>query len=330
MSISAMSVFHWIDRTNGALSPLALATTVAALALGVARDAGAQRRQSYNSGYTARVDTTFAFDKTGSLTLTAANGDIVVTGWSRDQIHVRAVSDDDNIRFDASSSRVILEVAGSRRGVVPDVEVSVPYGVRVSARSLTGDLTIRGTRGQVEARAQNGDIRIDDAATRLDVNTLSGEITADAVSGDVSVSTVSGEVRLSDVRGNVDIGTVSGDIDLQGVTAKIVRAKTTSGEVSFDGTIDPAGRYELSTHSGDIGLHIPRDANAQLTVSTGSGSIDSQFPITLKPGDEHGISVSRSKRYTFEIGGGAARIAADTFSGDITISSNGRGATQRR
>ena len=44
-----------------------------------------------------------------------------------------------------------------------------------------------------------------------------------------------------------------------------------------------------------------------------------EFPITLKPG-EHGIGSPNAKRFTFEIGGGAARITAETFSGDITIS----------
>ena len=140
---------------------------------------------------------------------------------------------------------------------------------------------------------------------------------------------MSGDVKLSDVRGNVDVGTVSGEIELRGVTAKLVRAKTTSGDVTYDGIIDPAGRYEFVAHSGDIRLHVQRDASAQLTVSTWSGGIDSDFPITLKPG-EHGIGKSTSKRFTFEIGGGAARITAETFSGDITISSNGRGASDRR
>lgn len=306
-----------------------MVTGLALFALAAARDASAQRRRTTgNSGYSARVDTTFSFDKNGSVTLNASNGDIVVTGWSRDQVHVRAVSDDDNIRLEASSSRLTLEVAGSRRGSDTRFEVSVPYGVRVTAHSQTGDVTIRGTRGQVEAHAQSGDIHLDDVTTRLDVNTLSGDITAGNVSGDVAISTLSGEVRLTDVRGNVDVGTVSGDIGLRGITAKTVRAKTTSGGVTYDGTIDAAGRYELSTHSGDIAMHIPREANAQLTVSTWSGSIDSQFPIVLKPGD-HSISVAKTKRYTFEIGGGAARITADTFSGDITITSNGRGATTR-
>ena len=56
--------------------------------------------------YRSRIDTTFAFDKRGTVSLTATNGDIVVTGWSRDQIHVRAISENGNIRFDASSSRM--------------------------------------------------------------------------------------------------------------------------------------------------------------------------------------------------------------------------------
>jgi hypothetical protein len=57
--------------------------------------------------------------------------------------------------------------------------------------------------------------------------------------------------------------------------------------------------------------------------------VNSDFPITLKPG-EHGIGTSNAKHFTFAIGGGAARINAETFSGDITISSNGRGASERR
>jgi DUF4097 and DUF4098 domain-containing protein YvlB len=205
----------------------------------------------------------------------------------------------------------------------------VPYGVRVLATSQSGDVSVRGTRGQVEARSQSGDIHVEDVATRLDVNTLSGGLTASNVGGDAEITTVSGDVKLSDVHGNVDVGTVSGEVELRGVTAKLVRAKTTSGDVTYDGIIDPAGRYEFVAHSGDIRLHVQRDASAQLTVSTWSGSIDSDFPITLKPG-EHGIGKTTSKRFTFEIGAGAGRITAESFSGDITISSNGRGATERR
>ena len=296
------------------------------LVTATARDASAQRRRS--TEYASRVDTTFAFNKNGSITVSATNGDIVISGWSRDQIHIRALSDDDNIRLDASSSRMSLEVGGNRRGGDTRFEVSVPYGVRVMATARSGDISVRGTRGQVEAHAQSGDVQIEDVTTRLDVNTFSGDLTASNIAGDAQIGTISGSVRLTDMRGSVEANTVSGDIDLRNVTARLVRAKTTSGDVTFEGSVDPSGRYELGAHSGDIRLHIPRDASAQLTVSTWSGGINSQFPITLRPG-EHGIGAATAKRFTFDIGGGAARITAETFSGDITITSNGRGASER-
>ncbi len=287
--------------------------------------AGAQRSR-FGTGDRSRIDTTFAFDKSGTVSVTDTQGDVVVNGSSTNQVHVHAVSDEDNIRLDASSAQVALTLRGSSDS---RFEVSVPYGVHVVVHTRSGDVTVRGTRGQVEIRSQSGDIHIDDVTTRLDVNSFSGDVEGSAIAGDVEISTTSGDIKLDDVHGGIDIQTVSGDVGLRGVTAKTVRAKTTSGDVVFDGSIDAAGRYELSTNSGDIGLHIPREANAQLTVSTWNGSIDSQFPITLTPG-EHGIGVATAKRFTFQVGGGAARISAETFSGDITISSNGHGAADRR
>jgi DUF4097 and DUF4098 domain-containing protein YvlB len=222
----------------------------------------------------------------------------------------------------------MIELSTARRGSDSRFEVSVPQGVRVIARSQSGDITIRGTHGEVEASAQSGDLVIEDVNGRLDVKSFSGEVTVSNVVGDVEISTQSGDLKLSDVRGNIEIGNTSGDITMHGVTAKIVRAKTTSGDVTYDGTIDPAGRYELESHSGDVRLRVPRDANAQLTVSTWNGEIESEFPITLKPG-QHAMGVTNSKEFTFAIGAGSARITAKTFSGDVAVSSNGRGASTR-
>jgi DUF4097 and DUF4098 domain-containing protein YvlB len=303
------------------LPPLALL-----VALSAAHSAGAQRRTRFTSDDRSRIDTTFAFDKSGTVTVSATNGDVIVTGVAGNQIHVRASSDGANLRLDASPLRVMLEATGRRSDHDSHLEISVPYGTRIIARTQSGDIGVHGTRGEVEVHAQSGDIGVDDVVNRLDINTLSGDITVRNVAGDAVIATTSGSVKASEIRGNADVGTVSGDIDLRGVTAKVVRAKTTSGDVTFDGLIDPAGRYELVAHSGDVNLHIQREASAQLTVSTWNGGIDSQFPITLRPG-EHGIGSSNSKKFTFEIGGGAARITAETFSGDVTISSNGRGAS---
>ncbi|HEX3866291.1 MAG TPA: DUF4097 family beta strand repeat-containing protein [Gemmatimonadaceae bacterium] len=289
------------------------------------RSAHAQRRR-YSSG-SSRVDTTLAIAKNGTVTIGARTGDVVVTGWSRDQVHVRGGSDEGDIRIQASGSQV--DVNTSRSSDDTRIEVSVPYGVKVVASSLSGDVSVRGTRGAVEIHAQSGDVHIEDVATRLAVSSLSGDITASSIAGDVAVETVSGDVNIDNLRGDVDIGTVSGEIALHGATSRTVRAKSTSGDITYDGVIDNAGRYELTSHSGDIRLKVQRDPSAQVAVSTWSGSVDSDFQMTLNPG-QHGIGSSNAKGFTFSLGGGAARIIADTFSGDIDIRSSGHGATVRR
>jgi DUF4097 and DUF4098 domain-containing protein YvlB len=286
--------------------------------------AAQRRRASDNS---ARIDTTFSFDRNGSVVVSASNGSITIVGWSRDQVQVRSSAGSENFRLEGSSNRMTLNING-RRGE-GSIEVSVPVGVRVNASTRSGRVSVRGTRGPVEAHADNGSVEVEDAISRVDLSTFSGQVRANDITGDMHLETISGGIDVQDIRGTIDASTVSGDIDLIGVTSKSVRAKTTSGDVTFDGLIDASGRYELSSHSGDIGLRVQRETNAQLSVSTWSGAIDSQFPITLKPGQQR-IGTLNAKRFTFEIGNGAARISAETFSGDITISSNGRGANGRR
>jgi len=292
---------------------------VALLVATAANDALAQRTRFASAGGRSQIDTTFTFDRRGTVTLNAGSGDIVVTGSSSDQIRVRGTSDNENIRMDASGSRLSLETVGAnRRSNDTRFEVAVPYGVRVIAHTQSGDVTIHGTRGPVEVRTQNGDVDLDEVTERLDVTTLSGDIKARAITADVEIESIGGDVALSDVKGNVAVQTTSGEIEIRRATTKLVRAKTTSGDVTFDGVIDPAGRYDLSSHSGDVDLAIPADASAQLTVSTWNGEIESDFTITLKPG-EHGIGSSNAKRFTFAIGGAAARVTAETFSGDVRI-----------
>ena len=280
--------------------------------LAAAVPAEAQRRDEDD---VSRIDTTFAFDRRGSVVLVSGAGEIDVTAWDRPQIRVRARSERSVIRMDATPTRLSLDVVRARGGDTR-FEVTVPYGVRVSARAMTGDVTITGTKGSVEARTQSGDLTVTDVAETIDLNTYSGDIIARALNGTVEATTLNGEIAISDAKGDVDVTTVSGDIDLRNVVARFVRAKSTSGTVRYDGTLDAAGRYDLGSHSGDVYLVIPQAANALITIATYSGEIDSEFPITLKPG-EHGIG--SSKRFTFEIGKGDSRISAESFSGDITI-----------
>jgi DUF4097 and DUF4098 domain-containing protein YvlB len=297
-----------------------------ALALTAAMPAAAQQSgRDRDTQYQSRIDTTFAFDRRGSVVLSVGGGEIIVTAWNRDQIRVRARSERSVVRMDATSTRLSLDLSRPRGGDTR-FEVTVPLGVRVSARATSGDISIAGTKGGVEAVTQSGNLSVEDVTEMVDLRTMSGDIIARGLAGNVEINTLNGDLSLSDIKGDVETTSVSGDIDLRNVVARYVRAKSTSGDVSYDGAVDSTGRYELGSHSGSVYLTIPQNTGALLTVSTYSGSIESDFPITLKPG-EHGIG--STKRFTFEIGKGDARISAESFSGDITIRSKGRRPTDR-
>ncbi len=296
------------------------------LALVLPAAASAQRRSRYfddrdDRDTESRIDTTVAFSRSGTVSLNLPSGEVIVRGWDKDQVKVHATSDDGDIRFNSSSSRISLEMTfgRSREG---HFEVTMPYGAHLSVRTMSADGDIRDTRGDVEVSSQSGDLRLENIG-RLDLSTLSGDVEVQGVGGDAAVHTISGDFHVQDVKGDVDVETVSGGIEVRGANSKFVRLHSVSGDLTYEGTIDPTGRYELTTHSGEIGISMPSNASAQIGVSTWSGSIDSDFPITLKPG-EHGFGSASTKKFTFEIGGGAARVSLESFSGDITIKNRKR------
>jgi DUF4097 and DUF4098 domain-containing protein YvlB len=279
------------------------------------RDRDQERRQRETAG---SLDTTVAFDARGVVTVTCPQGAVIVTGSDRNEIKVRARTENGAIRFTSNGTRATLEPASGRGCNDGRFEITVPVGARVSARSWSGSVSVKGVHGDLETRTQSADVDIRDAG-RIDVESLSGDVSIQIVNGESQINTVSGDVELGGARGDLVIETVSGDIDLRDVVAKQIRTHTTSGDVDFSGQILPDGRYEYNTHSGEIRLALPADVGAQLNVATFNGGIESDFPITLQAGKDHD-----NKRLSFTLGQGTARITAETFSGDITLTSNGR------
>ena len=281
------------------------------------RDRARERADRERAG---SLDTSVVFDGRGSLTVTCPGGAVIVTGTERNEIRVKARTDNGAIRFSSNGTRAVLEPASGRGGGCSDgrFEVSVPFGTKVAASTWSGSVSVRAVRGDLDVHAQSGDVDVRDAGDRLDIETLSGDVVVSGVRGESKIQTISGDLTLTSARGNVEVETVSGDLDLRDVVAKQVRTHTTSGDVSFTGQILDGGRYEFNTHSGEIDLQLPGDIGAELSISTFSGGIESDFPITLKAG-EHGIGAAQAKRLTFTVGHGTARIVAETFSGDITL-----------
>ena len=295
-----------------------LLAVLAVLALGALPSAAIAQRER------TRFDTTFAFNKDGWVDATAVSGEITVTGWTRPEAKIYATIDRGWIDASFSSNRIRMETRSDRgRQSGARYEIMVPIGTRVQVGNVSGNIRVTGTDGEVEATSISGTVEVLGASDRITLSSVSGKLHAAKLRGRTKLHTTSNSIEAEDITGDVSAGTVSGHITLDGLKSSHVTAETVSGTVRYDGTIDPLGSYEFSSHSGSVHLVVPEGIGAELQLETFSGRISSAFPITLKPGDISLMARRNNKKMEFSIGKGGARITASTFSGNITLDKSG-------
>jgi DUF4097 and DUF4098 domain-containing protein YvlB len=293
---------------------LTAAAALSASAQAKDKDKDKDRDRDRDRDYTSSVDTLLPLSRNGAVEIRLHSGEIIVTGWSRNEVKVRGTSERGQIRVEASPSHIEIG-ARTLRGRLGEtrVEVTVPEGTRLTVSGSSADVSVRGVTGELDIATMSGDLVIDNASSRVDFESVSGDVQISRVQGALRGEAISGEVDVTDVTGEVEVETVSGDLTLRNVRSKYVRAESVSGSVEFDGRTEAGGRYDFASHSGDVRLLLPSALGAMISVETFSGTIDSDFPITLQPGQRHG------KQFEFQVGDGAARIDATSFSGGIYI-----------
>ena len=81
---------------------------------------------------------------------------------------------------------------------------------------------------------------------------------------------------------------MSGNIELDDITSERIDAQVISGNINFSGDLEPNGRYELTSHSGNVRLAIAASAGFQVEATSFSGTITSDIPITIRGGRTDG------------------------------------------
>ena len=276
-------------------------------------------------GEPARIDTTLTLERGGQVHLGIVSGEIRVTGSDRRDVKISATIDLGRFELTTTSGRIALQTRSVRNRQGPaTVIVEVPVGTRVSASGVSGDIEVRATQAEVIARSVSGGVEIRGARGRADVESVSGVVALRDAQGDLQVESVSGDVTVEDASGALDVESVSGSIRVRRSRLSELSAETVSGSVSYQGALTATAEVEISTHSGDVTLTLPANVGATLELGTFSGRINSEFPLTLQPGQQGG----RGRRMEFTLGNGGARVAAEAFSGNITIRRGGAAGDQ--
>jgi hypothetical protein len=269
------------------------------------------------------IDTIIKIDRGGVVDLNLGSGDVVVTGWSRDEIRVRAAAESGTVRLHVTSLFAALRAVPGPSGGSSAVryEVSVPANVRVLVRTGKGTVIAKGIGGDCEIRAGDGDIQVNDIGGLVVAELMSGEFIGTSLSGGVRIDAIAADVEIIGAAGEIVIDNTSGETRVSDAKSSSVRVQSVSGDIHFQGTIERNGRYRLGSHSGTVSVGIPEGGGALVSLASHNGTIDTgKLPITLQPSSRG----NPEKRLLGHIGDGSARLEIETFSGSIVIRGPGR------
>jgi DUF4097 and DUF4098 domain-containing protein YvlB len=114
-------------------------------------------------------------------------------------------------------------------------------------------------------------------SAKISAKSVSGDITLDGVIGSVDAKTVSGDLEARDIDGEIAFNSVSGALTLAGGAVSNLAAKTVSGQVTADIDLRDGGGLKVSTVSGDVAVRVPATASARVDLRSTSGRVRSSF-----------------------------------------------------
>lgn len=171
------------------------------------------------------------------------NGGIGVTGWGRDQVHLRA-----KVQARAETEARAREIAGS-----------------ITIRAEGGEIRAEGPKGgDEESWSVSFELSVP-TRTDLSLKTVNGGIGMEGVSGALEFRAVNGGVHLSDVAGSVHGSTTNGGL----------RIELTGREWQGEG-------MDVRTTNGGVSLEVPEGYSARLETGTVNGRLEIGFPVTVQ------------------------------------------------
>ena len=211
-----------------------------------------------------------------------------------------------------------------------DIRILVPKGRKVAVKWGHGEGTISRVEGAVALDAANMPVTATDVKGALSIDIGSGHVMVAGSSGAIAIDTGSGEVELRAIHGGpiavdtgsgevvgedltsepVAISTGSGGIRLVHVRSESVVLDSGSGEIEVDLT-GGLRNLVIDTGSGDVNVSIPRGTDAELSVETGSGGIETNLVVETR--------YRKRNELVGRIGNGGGSIRIETGSGTVTL-----------
>ena len=232
-------------------------------------------------------------------------------------LSIRVVGEPLEVQRDGSTQRLAASV---------DLKLVVPAGVRLVARSDSGNLKASGELAGCSLTSSYGDVSAAGIRGATSVTTSSGSATIESIEGPsveaqsqygdvraekvraekVHLSTSSGGVAAKQIEGTLTISSGYGDIAVEGCAGQL-DARTSSGDISVGSPVD-AARRTLVTSYGDVRV---QGAAGELDASTSSGEVS----IEAVQGSVRAVSSYGD----VSVEGRISQLTAVTSSGSVVV-----------
>jgi DUF4097 and DUF4098 domain-containing protein YvlB len=270
------------------------------------------------------IDKRAPADPRGTVEISNTAGSVLVTGWDRNEVEVSGELGKGTERLDftvgdkVTRIKVVLPERASNVDET-DLVVNVPVGSLVSVNTVSADIGVQSVRGTQRLQSVSGDLRTETSGEDLECRTVSGDVTiaGSGQKGLVSITTVSGNATATRLAGEVNGSTVSGDFTLAVGATSRSRLRSTSGNLTLQGSLAPDARVDIESISGDVRLDLVGKVGADYDVASFSGEIRPCFGPKPVRTDEY----APGKEWRHREGDGSGRVRIKTLSGDIDVCS---------
>jgi hypothetical protein len=223
----------------------------------------------------------YTAQKGGKLQLRVDAGDVVIKGWDKDEVFVRATSlDEDELKhltFSNDGGKIVVEL-DLRRGKNEDIhfDVRVPSVFNIDLRTGGGDISLEAPlSGELRGSTGGGSILLGNLGGTIRMETAGGDITAREISGDLTVHTAGGDITIKSIGGVGEVSTAGGEVIVE-FAAKSLRVNTAGGDIKIgkvnqESSFSTAGgNIEIGSSQGNISMGT---AGGSISMSSGRGRI---------------------------------------------------------
>ena len=268
-----------------------------------------------------QVDSRHAVNPDANLRIyMETGGTIRIAGWAKDSVVFSGTTDaglpelEFGIAKEGKAAKGGIWTDKKGKGAV-DLDIRIPEGATLWVKTTGASVQIDDVSGGVDVYTVSGNVTFTGSPKQLYAESMGGAVSITGESRSIRAKTGKGPITFRGSVEDVTLVTVAGKITVSGPRLRQGHFESVTGDIVFDGALEPGSWVGFQTHSGRVEMTLPRDAGADCVVTTIEGELQVDFdvPEALERDGAQGPEKE------FTIGDGGANVKIQTFDGSVAI-----------